>query len=282
MTRHARPVVVGIGGHQPSALRFALRSARAARTWLRVVHSTGVSALHGGVRTAQELSQLHHLRREGEALLEGARRLVESDDPAADAQYVLSDRPPLPELLAQGDGARALVVGSDHVPWFERLIRARIAGHLALQASCPVYIVPEREVPPQQRDGDVVVALDGETSPSGPLRLGFDEASTRDSMLHVLHAVPRRTGVTSSPTPLVGDVVAGWRERYPDVMVLEALVTDAPEAELAQAARGADLVVVGRSSRRELTLALSKPITRGVLGVARCPVAVVPPGYRGF
>ncbi|RYY39485.1 MAG: universal stress protein, partial [Actinomycetales bacterium] len=63
--------------------------------------------------------------------------------PTLQVEYVLEPGEPLGVLEREALGASMVVVGSDHVPWFERLLRSRVAGTLALHSPCPVVVVPE-------------------------------------------------------------------------------------------------------------------------------------------
>ncbi len=272
-----RPVVVGLEDKQPSALRFAVEEARLTRTGLRVVHSAGIPAQDVDFYIGLGNATLDELHRAGTAVLDRARQLIEDLDPTLDVQYVLSDRPPLTQLLKDSEDARSLIVGSDHVPWLERLMHTRIAGHLALHAACPVYVVPEQEFVAHDGPGHVVLALDGETSADGPLRCALEEANARDCPLHILHAVPPGTlqADVEAARVTIAEVMAGWRNLYPDVLVHEAVVMDAPERALERVAPGAALVVVGRPHHRSLPVTLARSVARAVLARASCPVVVV-------
>jgi nucleotide-binding universal stress UspA family protein len=280
MTTSSHPVVVGIVDKQPSVLGFAVGEARAAHSSLWVVHSTGrppqPGDYYGGFDLFDELS------RTGQAVLDDARRFVEEEAPELEVEYVLTSEGPRHALEHAVPSARLLVVGSDDVPWFDRLMRTDVAGHLALHAACPVVVVPEQAYP-WARDGDVVVTLDGDTSAEGPLQLAFEEADARDAVLHVLHATPPGTIVSDAEEirANLAEVVAGWRDTFPDVIVLTAITTGDPKKAVAHATESAALVVVGRPHGRVIPFAVSRPLATDVLRRAHCPVAVVPPTYRG-
>lgn len=280
MTTSSHPVVVGIVGKQPSVLGFAVGQARAARSSLWVVHSTGTPAQAGDFYGGLEV--LEDLRRTGQAVLDDARRLMEEEAPDLEVEYVLTSEAPSHALLHAVPSASLLVLGSDDVPWYDRLMRTRVAGHLALHAPCPVGVVPEQAYP-WSRDGDVVVALDGDTSADGPLQLAFEEAHARDAALHILHATPPGT-ITSDADEIranLAEVVAGWRSTFPDVIVLTAIAIGDPKKAVAHATESAALVVVGRPHGHVVPFAVSRPLASDVLRRAHCPVAVVPPTYRG-
>jgi nucleotide-binding universal stress UspA family protein len=276
------PVVVAIADKQPSALRFAAHEACSRRAPLRVVHSTNVPLRVAELFAGEVATLPEELHAAGQALIDAAREVLEAFDVDVVVDYVLTPHTPIDALMEEAGGAALLVVGADDVRWFERLMRTKVAGYLAQHAPCPVVVVPEQEFPTGP-DGEVIVALDGATAAIGAVRLAFEEATARDCLLHVLHATPVGTLRTDEEAARarVAEELAGWRETYPDVPVLEGFTNDDPEAALVRATRSADLVVLGRPDETGLPLALVRPLAMRVLRAAQCPVAVVPADYRG-
>lgn len=278
MNTSADCIVAGVQEDQPSLVSFAIGQARAARCALRIIHA-GVPAeashSHRGVPPAGEL------RTEGEAVLAGARRHVEKRATDLEVHYELSELPPREALARASRQAAVLVLGADDVPWHRRLTRTRISGHLARHAPCPVVVVPET-ADPEPFEGDVVLTLDGESPSTGPIRFAFEEARLRDGVLHVLHATPPGTVVADEEAVRanVAEVLAGWSDAYPDVMVLTTLSTSEPEEAVTHATERAGLVVVGRPHEH----AIFEPghsIAADVIHHAYSPVAVVPQAYEG-
>lgn len=273
-------VVVGIVDKQPSVLRFAAREARLAGAHLQIVNATGPA-----VETAAlypELGILKSLRDVGQHVLDDVRKFLNDELDISDAEFILSDGIPTEVLKKAAVGARMLVLGADDVPWYDRLIRTRVSGHVAMHARCPVVIVPEVAYP-KSMEGDVVVTIDGDTSADGPLRFAFEQADARNGVLHVLHAVPPGT-LPSDVADLranMSEVLAGWREAFPDVAVMDAFAVGDAKEVVARATNGAELVVVGRPHGRAMPFAISRPLALDVLRTANCPVAVVPADYRG-
>lgn len=274
------PVVVGIAEHQPTALRFAIRQARETRSPLWVVHSAGPPSQAAEFYVG--LDVLQEIRATGQALLGQATELIELEAPDLEVETFLTDAAPIEALTRSCSDARMLVLGSDDVPWFERLLRTKIAGHLAQHLPCPVVVVPELE-PPSVYDGDIVLALDGDTSADGPVRFAFEQAGARDAVLHVLHATPPGTLESDAEAirANVSEILAGWCEKFPDVMVLRAFTIAEPLESVARATQSAGLVIVGRPHGRVLSLGVSRPLSLAVLRAACCPVAVVPATYGG-
>ncbi|MEV4695757.1 universal stress protein, partial [Micromonospora echinospora] len=74
---------------------------------------------------------------------------------------------------------------------------------------------------------------------------------------------------------LLAESVAGIAERWPDVPITREAVHARPVAALTEASRDAQLVVVGRQGRGELSGLLLGSVSQGILHRSACPVAVV-------
>jgi nucleotide-binding universal stress UspA family protein len=71
--------------------------------------------------------------------------------------------------------------------------------------------------------------------------------------------------------------VAPWRERYPDVKVIEQAPSGHAVPELAERSARADLLVIGSRGTNGPHGLFLGPVGHGALHHARCPVAVVRP-----
>lgn len=274
-----KPIVVGITDKQPHVLRFAAREAGLLGAPLRVLHAVGLTPKAEALVGVELIDEM---RDDGELILDDARDFVRLELGIDDATYVLSEDGPIEALELAAGEAGTLILGSDDVPWYDRLLRTRIAGYLALRAPCPVIVVPEHGFPTAMA-GDVVVTIDGLSAAEGPLRFAFEQAAARDGVLHVLNAVPPAT-MASDVADLranMSEVLAGWREQFPDVAVMEGWSTGRPKDVLRRATQAAELVVVGRPRKGAMPFPISRPLAMDVLRHANCPVAVVSADYRG-
>ena len=271
-------VAVGIAGKQPNVLRFAARQARLSGAGLQVVHAAGPSELTTTFAPGIDVSDA--LQAEGQFVLDDAKQFVKEELEHADADFVLSEGRPIEALEDAASRACMLILGADDVPWYDRLLRTKISGHLALRTACPVIVVPESSSPESR--GDVVVTLDGDSAATGPLRFAFEQASARDCTLHVIHAVPPVTMMwdIADLQANLSEVLAGWRQEYPDVDVEVSYGVGDPVEVVASITDQAELVVVGRPHRGTMPFAISRSVALEVLRRANCAVAVVPTDYR--
>ncbi|MET8067706.1 universal stress protein [Micromonospora sp. NPDC005313] len=74
---------------------------------------------------------------------------------------------------------------------------------------------------------------------------------------------------------VLAEALAGIGERWPGLAVHTEAVRAKPVAALATASRDAQLVVVGRQGRGELSGLLLGSVSQGILHRSACPVAVV-------
>lgn len=273
MSATARPVVVGIVAQKSGALRFAIDEARLTRSPLWVVHSVSMAVRASDVYA--DFDVIQEVNAAGQRVLDDAEALIQEVAPQLEVRYILASEAPLKALELASPTARLLVLGADDVPWFDRLLRTKVAGHLALHARCPVVVVPER-IHLLPYEGDLILTLDGDTPADGPIHFAFEEASARDAVLHVLHATRSGSTELAAARANVAEVLAGWREKYPDVMIFEAVVPGAPETVVLRATESAGLVIVGRPHGHVVPFVGFSAVVTEVLRRAHCPVAVVP------
>jgi nucleotide-binding universal stress UspA family protein len=164
---------------------------------------------------------------------------------------------------------------------------ATVGERVAAYARCPVLVSHAASTP----GGDVVVALDG-IAPAEPLlRYGFDAAALRGVPLRpmlVWNALPDaafgalnpfafdRAAADVEADRLLAEEVAGWSEKYPDVAVhRQALHAPDVATALQHFSADAALIVVGARGRAARSGSALGGVSRRLIRVARCPVAVV-------
>src|SRR5690606_26052063 len=114
-------------------------------------------------------------------------------------------------------------------------------------APCPV-VVARGET---ERDADILVGVSGSPADEKVLQFAFEEAAFRGVAITALHAFthPVTTGpgemlplvrdvdqLEAEETALLGEALAGWHERHPDVPVRKQVVRDRPGRALINAA----------------------------------------------
>ncbi|SDC91893.1 Universal stress protein family protein [Geodermatophilus telluris] len=187
---------------------------------------------------------------------------------------------PVEALRAASAAAQLVVVGHQD----------GTAHAVAASARCPVVVVPHDLMSIVVRGRrSVVVGVEGSTDADDVLPFAFAEAASRRTDLLAVHAWRERphTAQQDAEGPFVdwGAVrdreervlrvaLGRWRQRWPDVVVREAVVRERTASVLLAAALTAELLVIGH--RRRGPLATRRSTTRAVLHRATGPVAVVP------
>lgn len=164
-----------------------------------------------------------------------------------------------------------------------------VIGSVAMQvvehAHCPVVLVHTSKDDLPVAKG-VVVGIDGSSGSELALDYAFQQASRRGVPLRVVHAWAATIGfgVTQAIRDAqleqerltLSETMVGWAEKYPEVEVLTSLPKDAPAVlALTEAARKAELLVVGSRGRGGFRSLLLGSVSHGVVARATCTVAVV-------
>ncbi|WP_328543243.1 universal stress protein [Streptomyces sp. NBC_00117] len=202
------------------------------------------------------------------------------------------------ELTVAADQADLTVLGSRGVGGVVGFLIGSVSLAVVAAATQPVVLVrsengtqaPSAPATPEQGSGGIVLGLDI-YHPCDPLvAFAFGEAARRGETLHVLHswALPASYGYAAITDPDIGvelgrhaseglaELLRPWRPRFPGVQVTERTVAGVAAGELLQAARGANLVIVGRQRRRPLLAPHLGHVAHAVIHHSAAPVAVVP------
>ncbi|MET7481670.1 universal stress protein [Streptomyces sp. NPDC005538] len=139
---------------------------------------------------------------------------------------------------------------------------------------------------PVPRSGRIVLGLDARRPSDAAIAFAFVSARTRGALLHVVHAwslppsaaewpfgVPETDRATweDQEVQFLADALRPWRERYPEVPVLEDVLLLPPPQALLHHSGNAALIVVGEEPGTECG-----EVVRTLLRKAPCPVTVVP------
>jgi nucleotide-binding universal stress UspA family protein len=279
------PVVLGVDGGPGSAgaLRYAVAEAGRTGAELRLVHvSPSYATMPAMPSVPLEIAAV------GEEILETARAEVAKLDPKLRVSTVRRTGSRIRELVDSSRDARVLVLGHETRGRVERFIGGGTTASVAAHARVPVLVIPA-DWNPETEQGPVVVGLKSRAHAEELLGAAFHRAAALGAPMHVVHAwqLPdqyidrieaRANGEywLTRGSELVEEVLAPWREDYPDVPVSVSVVHADPARALVHAARDAGLLVLVRRAPGPVLGSHLGGTGRAVLRAVSCPVEVVP------
>lgn len=288
------PIVVGYDGSPASdeALDWAAGAAALRGLALDVVVAWSMPALNfgmGSATPAQETDLLGELRSEADQVWDKARARVRAEHPDVRVSGEVVVSSPAAVLVDRSRLADLVVVGSYGRTGWSKLLLGSVSRQVASHSKRPTVIV---RPPADPGAREIVVGVDGSAAALKALDWAIDEASRRGFSLRVIHTwevppVGTLTGVPTFALPEVMDdikgqemrataeVLAGHRERYPDVTVRQSVERGSPVTALVDASEHAAMVVVGSRGRGGFVGLLLGSVSHGVVNQAKCPVAVV-------
>jgi nucleotide-binding universal stress UspA family protein len=184
-------------------------------------------------------------------------------------------------LIDRSAEARLIVLGSRGHSAVANLLGS-VSLAVSAHARCPVVIV--RGTP--RAHAPVVAGVDESAQGEAVLAFAAEQAAARDVPLRLIRAWKPVTGLWEE-TPLVtrtvtaeerrafDELVAAWREKYPDLNISAEAVVDHPARVLEIASRTAQLLVVGSRGRGSVRGMLLGSVSQHLLRHATCSVTVV-------
>ncbi|WP_112466129.1 universal stress protein [Streptomyces triticisoli] len=286
-----RPITAGVDGSEESlaALAWAGREAERRGLPLRLVHAWRFEA-HDAFDAGDRDTQRQWVR---DGLAEAARTVTERHPDLTVTTDVVEDGA-VDGLLAAAAQSEMLVLGSRGQGALVGFLVGSVGQQVIIEAVRPVVLVRAGDEPAAEAAGrEIVVGQHGASQDSaGALRFAFETAAARGATVRAVRAWTLPPVFAYSPGSLklldeagglepyerkaLAAALQPWRERFPDVPVVEHVEMGSAGQVLLAAAERPQLMVVGRRAHRTAVGARIGSVAHGMLHHAGCPVAVVP------
>jgi nucleotide-binding universal stress UspA family protein len=233
-----------------------------------------------------------------DGVLGDAVELARAAHPGLQIRALQMPDAPVQSLLAVGESADAIVLGSRGIEGFRGLLLGSTTMHVAPYAQCPVVVVHSG-----MEGGTAFTDAEGSEGNPGQVVLGYDgsSASNRAAAFAFRHAAAVGCGVVAvtveadrgepdtwevnpqdatpgSDTSAFHSPVIVTAAAFPEVPVSFVAGTGRPAEVLLAEAIGAELLVVGSRGSGGFSGLVMGSVSQKVLAHAGCPVAVLHEG----
>jgi nucleotide-binding universal stress UspA family protein len=296
-----KPIVVATDGSRESlrAVEWAALEAARRAAPLRIVSGPAMPprmrSYHGSTETVADALRATSVA----ALKTAAGRAAEvAPDVIVDTDLVAGA--PARAVTDSGSGASMLVVGARGAGGFAALILGSVSRYAAMHAAGPVVVVREESAAVHRQ---IAVGVRNTGEATAALEFAFEEAALRGASLLAVHAWHRLPGlrevwgageppadgtgqggsrrlepaeISAAAASELAEVLAGWREKYPQVQVSEEVTYGHPGQVLASLSARADLVVLGKHPGPGGEPPGIGSVQHAVLNHGHGPVAIIP------
>jgi nucleotide-binding universal stress UspA family protein len=280
-----RPVVVGVDGSDAARLAVGWAADEAARrpAPLRLVAAFGWTERQAASYLGPQDRAV--LLEKSRRALSAAGATVAERQPDLPCSQDLRMGHPIGVLADEARRAQLLVVGERGMSRLEGLLVGSVAAAMAVHAACPVVVVRG----PADAAGPVLLGVDGSPVSEPAIEFAYRAAADRGLPLVAVHtwqeefAAPALTSRMyrredqAYEQQLLAQRLAGWAEKYPDVVVTRIVGHGDAVRRLVELSRRAQLVVVGSHGRGELAGFFLGSVSNALVYKAGCPVAIVRP-----
>ncbi|BBY41553.1 universal stress protein [Mycobacterium mantenii] len=289
-----RGVVVGIDGSAAAlgAVRWAARDAALRDVPLTMVHVIDAS-LPEWFEVAALGSFCQWLERRARGFLDSAVKVAEESTGDCGPVQIHSKvfrSATVPTLIDLSRQVEMVVVGyRGYGGVLVRSFLGSVSSGLVYHAHCPVAVIhDEKPLISNVARAPVLLGIDGSSASEAATAVAFDEASRRGVGLIALHAWTdlRITDFKeafpnfdwdvglSTEEEMLGERLAGWQERYPEVGVRRRIEIGEPAHWLIEASEWAQLLVIGSHGRGGFAGMMLGSVGAAVVNRIKVPVIV--------
>ncbi|MEZ0355141.1 universal stress protein [Mycobacterium sp. ENV421] len=284
-------IVVGVDGSPESkvAVDWAARDAALRGAQVHLVHVLSSPVVMTFPEVPVPSGYLQWQEDSAREILESATETVAAAAKDVKVTTEIVSGSPIPTLADLSKDAQLIVVGCRGRGALARSLLGSVSTGLVHHAHCPVAIIHDEDtLTARPSKAPVVVGVDGSPASEKALEIAYEQASLRGVELVAVHAWSD-TGVFEFPgldwsalrsiaEETLAERLAGWQERYPDVVVHRLVVADRPAQQLIEQSESAQLTVLGSHGRGGFAGMLLGSVSTAVVHGSRQPVIVARSG----
>jgi len=293
VTRHP-VVVVGVDGSTESlvAAQWAAREAEHRHLTLLLLHAFNVVPVVGVPTYGIQPDMSEWMRAAGRDILDRAADEIRESFPDLEVGVELVSADPRPALVRASEDASLTVVGTRGGGRIPEVVLGSVALHVAAHGRSPVAVISPAA--PAPSTGPILLGVDGSGTSEAGVEFAFDEAAVRGAELEavlVWDDLAMRGFARDEPLgglledeeehAVLAEQLAGWRDKYPDVIVRQVVRRGRPADALVRYGRlkpvgqHPQMVVVGSRGRGGLTGLLLGSTSQSLICHSPWPVVVV-------
>ncbi|WP_181722707.1 MULTISPECIES: universal stress protein [Nocardia] len=283
------PILAAVDGSPSSyqAVAWAAVEAALHHSQLHILTSKAVPTGFGPGMSMSE-TDLESLRRDGETILNEAKRVADTAAPGAGPGIIteVTFESIIPTLIERSEQTGMLVLGSRGIGALRRGLLGSVSTAATQHALCPVAVIHgTAAIDAVSAAKPILVGVDGTDNSVPAIDLAFEEASLRGVGVVALHAWSDVTGLDlpigdwtdlhRQEQVVLAESLVGYSSKYPDVPVRRIVVVDRPVRALLEESENAQLVVVGSHGRGGFARMLLGSTSTALLHSVETPVVVV-------
>ncbi|GAA4711607.1 universal stress protein [Phytohabitans rumicis] len=280
------PITVGYDASEGAklGLRWALDEGARTGTPVSLLYAYEWQAVAGPISPGPSAWPDRGFREDAQKLVDAAVTAAFQTHPQVAVTGGIDGGSAVAALLERSRHSSLVVLGSRGHGGFAELLIGSTSASVSAHAHCPIVVVRGDE--PAAAASPVVVGIDDSDCALLALEFAFAQAAAREASLRVVRAwsppalrwQPPDFDLEEAETAErveVKELVASWREKYPQVPLCIDVVPDSPGHAMVEASHGAQLAVVGSRGRGGFRGLLLGSVSQQLLHHAHCPVAVV-------